>query len=380
MDEKAFEHLLWRDESETLDFKAAQYPFVKATADERSELVKDIVGFVNAWRQSDAYILIGVRDVRGGRSEVIGIPGTAQLDDNSLQQFMRSATDQPVLFRYEAFNFEGRQVGIITIDEQARPVRMAKNIGPLKRNEVYVRRGSMTDPTRPATEDEIARMIACSRPRNAEIVVELAEVDGDDSLGTHQTLEMEFCEMPSSIPDLNLNRRYGEMVIPVSEYDTNRSYYRQRARYEVARRLLRPVRLLVWNVGRVPARSVRVEVTIQNDGDTQVEGSMPAAPRKHSNWTSPSFRGRRGDPGHVQIDTNTRRFRIAIDCGDLQPRRPLPTEHFYVGKKTSGDVVFRGHVFADNLPRPESLTLTITANVLQTSMTLAELRSLPETD
>src|ERR1700730_8215080 len=94
-----FERLLYEEESTTLDFKKEQYRFAKATEEEKSELLKDILGFANAWRRSEAYILIGVEDVRGGRGNVIGIPAaTPHLDDHSLQQFVNNLTNRPVRF------------------------------------------------------------------------------------------------------------------------------------------------------------------------------------------------------------------------------------------------------------------------------------------
>jgi predicted HTH transcriptional regulator len=110
----------YEEESSTLDFKREQYCFAKATENEKSELLKDILGFANAWRRLEAYILIGVEDVRGGRGNVVGIPETDHLDDHSLQQFVNNLTNQPVHFHYEAFGFEGKHVGIIRIDEQTR--------------------------------------------------------------------------------------------------------------------------------------------------------------------------------------------------------------------------------------------------------------------
>ncbi len=70
MDNVLFERLLYEEEGPTLDFKRDQYRFAKATDSDKSELLKDILGFANAWRRSDAYILIGVEDVRGGRGNV----------------------------------------------------------------------------------------------------------------------------------------------------------------------------------------------------------------------------------------------------------------------------------------------------------------------
>jgi len=74
VDKGLFERLLYEEESPTLDFKKEQYRFAKATQEEKAELLKDVLGFANAWRRSEAYILIGVEDVRGGRANVVGIP------------------------------------------------------------------------------------------------------------------------------------------------------------------------------------------------------------------------------------------------------------------------------------------------------------------
>src|SRR5437763_16973888 len=117
MTDAQFERLLYEEETPTLDFKRDQYPFAKASEEEKSELLKDILGFANAWRRSEAYILIGVEDVRGGRGIVVGISATEHLDDHSLQQFVNNLTNRPVRFNYQAIVFEGKQVGIILIEE-----------------------------------------------------------------------------------------------------------------------------------------------------------------------------------------------------------------------------------------------------------------------
>src|SRR5258707_13436553 len=127
MNDAFFERLLYEEESNTLDFKKAQYRFAKASDEEKSELLKDILGFANAWRRSEAYILIGVEEVRGGRGNVVGIPSANHLDDHALQQFVNNLTNQPVRFHYEAFGFEAKQVGIIRIDGQTRPVYLKRD-------------------------------------------------------------------------------------------------------------------------------------------------------------------------------------------------------------------------------------------------------------
>jgi len=43
-----FEQLLYEEENTALDFKLEQYRFSRATEEEKSELLKDIIGFANA--------------------------------------------------------------------------------------------------------------------------------------------------------------------------------------------------------------------------------------------------------------------------------------------------------------------------------------------
>jgi hypothetical protein len=52
--------LLFEAEGAELDFKREQYSFEGADDRVKSELLKDILAFANAWRRTDAYILIGV--------------------------------------------------------------------------------------------------------------------------------------------------------------------------------------------------------------------------------------------------------------------------------------------------------------------------------
>jgi len=84
MTNELFESLLFEEEGTTIDFKKEQYRFVNASDDEQSELLKDILGFANAWRRARAYTLIGVEDIRGDKSNVVGIPASDQLEDHSL--------------------------------------------------------------------------------------------------------------------------------------------------------------------------------------------------------------------------------------------------------------------------------------------------------
>ena len=214
------ERLLFEEESPTLDFKKEQYRFAKASKDEKAELLKDILGFANAWRRSEGYILIGVEEVRGVRSKVTGIPATEHLDDHSLQQFVNRLTNRPVRFHYEAFRFEGKNVGIIRIDKQTRPIYLKRPYGKLEKHQVYIRRGTSTDPTSPALPEEVALMGQVAEPEPTELVIEFAHIERENSLGTKISFDAESCEMPPTddIPYFN-PARYSSRLGILEESD-----------------------------------------------------------------------------------------------------------------------------------------------------------------
>jgi len=69
-----------------------QYSFSNATDIDKSEILKDILAFANAFRREGAFILIGVEDIRGGRANVVGTP--EHIDD--AQRALRSSGSQYV--------------------------------------------------------------------------------------------------------------------------------------------------------------------------------------------------------------------------------------------------------------------------------------------
>lgn len=385
MNNVLFERLLYEEESTTLDFKKEQYRFVKATDDEKSELLKDILGFANAWRRSEAYIAIGVVDVRGGRGDVVGIPATDHLHDHSLQQFVNNLTNRPVRFHYEAFGFEGKQVGIIRIEEQARPIYLKKDYGNLRKNEVYVRRGSSTDPTKPATLEEVALMGQSAKPDQAELSVEFAAVEQDASLGTSVGFQTEFCETPrpEDIPDYGAQGRYTSWET-TSMYRTNSRYYRQLAEYEFKRRLFRPVRLVVHNAGSVAASGVRLEFHTPTGQEARIlyASEMPDRPRrKEFTILSPVFRNirpARREPGDLTIHKNDERIRVEVECETLQPGRRVWSDMFWIGRTVTGAIEFTGQVFAENLAQPKEFTLSAAFDVSLAGISIEDLRAIQE--
>ena len=257
---------------------------------------------------------------------------------------------------------------------------------------VYVRRGSSTDPNKPASPEEIAQMRFGSDQLAAELLVEFAHLKRDDSLGTTLSWDVEFCHMPATdaIPDLEPpppRTVYG-FDLSALQYDpmnrVNVDFFRELAHFEFVRRLFRPVRLVVQNVGKVSAHKVRAEITIPTNTDAiaMPASKIPARPKQREHLlisVAPSSikTALHRSPGEVNIIKNDERFRVEIDCGDLQPGRRIWSDVFYIGKKASGDLPLRGVIFADNLPQPKDFVLTVSGTVREMTMTVDELCSLP---
>ena len=153
LDLKLLESLLHEAEGTSLDFKSAQYRFENAHDGEKAELLKDILALANSWRRTTAYILIGVEEVNGGRSNVVGVE--KHLEDASLHQFVNGKTQRPVEFNYQAIQIDGTTIGAIEIPLQKRPVYLNRRFDGLAAHEVFIRDGSST---RAATPEEIAKM------------------------------------------------------------------------------------------------------------------------------------------------------------------------------------------------------------------------------
>ena len=376
MNSELFEQLLYEDEGVTLDFKVGQYAFAGADAQQKSELLKDILGFVNAWRRAEAYILIGVREIRGGRSEVVGIAAGEHLDDHSLQQFVNSKTNRPVRLSYEAFCFEGKQIGVVRIEEQERPVWLTSDYGKLKKDAVYVRLGSSTDPNRPATLDEITKMMEASKPQAAMLEVQFAHVEKDVAIGTAIQIKEPFVEFPpeDEIPSLRPPQSHlppqFAAIASFSQETLNPDYYRKAAVFAHHQCNFRPIRFVIANCSEVPAEDVRLELELSTASgiemleESQRETQFPERSRPYpyavsSAWERMKFARPKIFDGVVDVTCNSDSIKIEVEYGKIQPGRQVWTDKLFVACKESGTVHFNGHVFSKNVPKPIRIELSI---------------------
>ncbi len=379
MDPNTLENLLNEDESNCIDFKQTQYRFAGASDEDKSEILKDILAFANAWRRTDAYILIGVKEVKGGCSQVIGI--TDHFDDAALQQFVNSKVQKPIQFSYIAFEFEEKQVGIIKIPVQERPFYLKQKYGKLKPNVVYLRRGSSTDEAEP---DEIAKM-GIAMVSSAQL--QIPKVDCEFANPITRTLYGKEIEVTSTVlvldePIQNFSPRKNNFDLASFGSSPNCNFYRELFQFYEYQSVLKKVSIRLINIGNVTAFNARVEISIVEDELLFVhESEYPDRPQKYHNYLA-SINDRVSLPAIAQIgsrlsiDKNGAGWLITINFGNIQPKaEDWLEEPIFIGSRKPQDVRFDAIIYADNAPNPLHVPLCIHFSTNDVVRTLQELEA-----
>jgi hypothetical protein len=363
MNLQVFEELLNEDEGTSLDFKREQYRFAGADNATKSELLKDILSFANAWRRTEAFILIGLEEVKGGKSKVLGI--THHLNDNDLQQFVNEKTQRPVNFAYETVAHPDGQVGVIRIPVQQRPFYIKNDFGKLKKDKVYVRRGSSTAI---ATLDEIADMGKTNLPSEEQPAVDVEFFDPVYGEGLGK--EIALCSTEVSVKPELLNER-------IYEFQVGRTpdFRRKMASYIIRRDFLQRVQLKVVNASTL-AEDVLLVVEIpkrphmmilesieypKKPGKTIFESVVPAS--------LITYRTRA-----YQIDEKPSYWKLTVNFGTLRPRVSfVPDDCFYIGSHFERPLELPGMLFGNNITNPIPVELKIKLTVERRELESSEL-------
>jgi hypothetical protein len=380
MEAELFESLLYQDESEALDFKLEQYPFTDATEIQKGELLKDILAFANAWRQSDAHILIGVEEVRGGRSIPRGV--SAHLLDRHLQQFVNSKTNRPVTFSYSSLKFEDLDIGVLELPQQDRPVYLLKDYGKLRANVVYTRRG---DTTAEATPDEVVRMASIPHLHGGQPVLELEFADPDTRhrFGQRAELLSQSLQLPrtKSIP------LYGEPAdtqwgFSVGSMDAlrNREFYRELAEYLRESTYLCSVMVALNNPSTTVAQNAIVTLRVESEGvSILANDDLPVKPLK-----SRTFLGRPRKPlqaQRIEVGRFGDVYEVRALVGSVQPGTTAwAVEPFYVGARSSILVRVEVEISANNLRIPIRSVAEIDIEARAVKATVAELKAFGDSE
>ena len=358
------EQLLLSDEDATLDFKREQYDFEGGSKQAKSELLKDVLAFANAFRRADAYILIGVDEKRGGRSKVVGV--AAHLDDAKLQQFVNSKTQMPVTFSYHEAVHDGTPIGVIHVPLQPRPIYATADYGRVKKEAVYIRRGSSTATANPA---EVIQMGAPAPVLGGQPSVKLHLVDRESGRRLEQPLRAEhptWYEVPprEEVPDYKRGRATGADQFGLMHYDlrgANVHYYREVAAYVQASACL-PVSLELENTGGGVIHDARL-IAVVPDSNRRLElrgpQDEPPEPERGTMGFIP-----RGIGAGIRSDVHVARegdaWQVECEFGKLQPRSKVRLgDDLLIGSLDAGELDIRGRVYGDNVSSPIAVAFRV---------------------
>jgi hypothetical protein len=357
--------LLYGEEGVDLDFKRDQYKFTKASDEEKGELLKDILAFANSWRRSDAFILIGVKEVKGGKSEVIGT--TEKLDDAQIQQFVNSKVQKPITFSYRNLDFKKMHIGVIHIPIQNRPFYLKKDFGNLKKETVYIKRGSSTDV---AKLDEISKMGAAtflSEDRYPVLEIYFADKKNREILpNTLSTFSLVLkTARQKDIPDYKGNQRRPAWGYSFDLEHTNSEYYRELTKFTTLHRLISPVNFAIKNSGATVANDVRVEIKIQDPKNIMKaldEYDMPKVPKpSYSPLHDINYRVQGIGTSHdLTVKRVSNYWLIETGVEKVQPQSTAWIEScLYIGALETVEFCIETSIYSDNLPEPTTKKLLI---------------------
>ena len=366
--------LLYRSESETLDFKSEQYKFVKSDDINKAEILKDIIAFANAWRDSDAYILIGVQEKKGLKALVKGISTDSDnIDDAQLQEFVNLKVNRPIKFSYQTTEIENKIVALITIPAQKGPFFLKKKFAKLDADTVYIRRGSSTAI---APIEEIAEMGSYySRIENKKTPKLKAFIVDDE----HEEIPLSsidksviLADIPKEFPLYGATDKIISTLPTLSAINLslfsgskNKDYYSEFADYFKEIKSIFSIKFGVTNYGNLVAKGVRAEVEFKNlpNGSIIFHGNeLPEPPKAESCYMFDSTLNNINL--FLNIDNILGGYRANVDFGKVQTKDSTVCSESIVFKiPCSCQILANVTIFSDELESPEKMDLVINVNV-----------------
>jgi len=346
------EPLLYESEGNSLDFKSEQYHFEGSSDNEKSELLKDIVAFANAWRRESAVILIGVKDTKNGKAEIVGI--NSDIDDSRIQQFINSKTNRPIAFHYSQSIIDGKKIGIIEIPVQQRPFCLKTDYGKLKSDIVYLRRGSSTAI---ASIDEIAGM---GHETKAEVKIDINLYDKEKriSLGKKIVLESIYYvgKNRQDIPYYTVEDKVDSMGLPLTLYGVtaNSNYYREVFDYVSFNYFYKEIAFELFNSCEECIRNIRIKANYDVE-IFSLKKKKPTYPKKTNplyigpNIYKPSMEKNRTN---ISIEESDERIELEIKVEDILPGEKIVIDNIYIGSKKTCNCDIEYLIFAENISNP----------------------------
>ena len=347
-DLQTLEGLIHEPEGTALDFKQEQYRFVGEDDFTKSELLKDILAFANSWRRQTAYILIGVKEVKGGRSEIIGVG--CHLDDANLHQFVNSKTQRPVDFSYFQFKVQSVEIGVIEIPVQMRPIFLQKKFGKVDEGAVWTRDGSSSKKVDP---DEIAKMGAAS-VINSEPQFTLDWADLENRKTFPLSYKVASLALDPVLPlDTFQPSQPGGLI---HTYSINPDYSMELITYVAKRSFFAPLGFHLQNTSSTAGKRIRfVGHVVKTEGIILVDW-IEDIPSARNDFLVPhiaDFGVFKDEAADLLLKDLGDRWEIIVDFGNVRPHDESWTASpFYVGSTVSTLLTLKGELLGDNLSEP----------------------------
>lgn len=361
-------------ENRSIDFKRDQYKFINATNEEKSELLKDILAFANSQRENEAYIFIGVEDIKGGgKNKVVGIEVDKRFDDANLQQFIKDKTNRKIIFLYEEYELEDKNIGIIRIPKQERPFFAIKDFGKVKKNTVYHRSGSSTVEANP---QEIYEMHKNDNQKIPTLDLQFVNINSHEKLGKEIKISIIcFAEPKIELPDYIEYKDFGRGVEKNPLCNIN--YLRELEHYVRSDFLLKPIQLSVFNSSNYHAENVDLAIKIKPDNFNNIvikelkdvpKKTPPASfciPEKLDDIEERLKFLEKSQQKRIYIEGFDSSYNLSMRIGYIPPQSQSYTEIFYIGSKETAKIELQAKIYAHNLPNPKEFNLAINFNVEQ---------------
>lgn len=343
LSEALLEELRFKGEGSDLDYKTERYRFTQASDDDKSEMLKDILAFANAYREGTAYILVGFKENPPHPAEVTGLPSDGAIDDSRLQQFVNSKLNAKLEFRYEEGLMGDQHIAVISIPKQRRPFYLTRDYGKLTKDTVYVRRGSSTGTASP---DEIARMGTTRGP--VRTVLDFQTPDNDP---LPNAFERRFLNFPSRLPSLESDRN----LFLTTTLMVNADYYREGAVYHSSWNRVLQTRLLLTNQSEFSLGDTHLEVAVRcPEGETAAMLRADEMPDVPSSTYFPLANAHLKHAGQaVTIDDRGKMPVAHVGLGTIRPGQTVRAEED-IAILPSGPGVYsiRVRILANEIPAP----------------------------
>jgi len=138
-------------------------------------------------------------------------------------------------------------------------------------------------------------------------------------------------------------------------------YWREKEEYIRLTNLLRPVAFVIHNQSSTLVQGVRVEIIGSSCGGITVRDQLPDKPAyRLIDVIPPKIDARLSLQRQTEVVYHSSQWTLTIHFGNVQPKSSVwADEPFYIGSSAEKSLELEAVIYADNLPDPQKVKLTI---------------------